>query len=90
MKKLAVAQIILGVLSLGSLLGFVIWVEPGIWHIQLPPTEGGDLIKEIFLNPGWNIRMRAWQAVSLVLALSVTGCGIAQYIRARGLTKDRI
>ena len=83
MKTLAIAQIILGVLSLDSLLGFNIWVEPGFYHIQLPPMEGSDLTTKIFFNPGRNIPMRSWQTVSFVLALSVLGCGITQFLKVR-------
>jgi len=81
--KLAIAQMVLGVLILGSLCGFIAWLEPGFYHIVVPPREGSDVVTRIFLNPGWNIPMRTWQAVYLVLGLSVLGCGIAQYLKAR-------
>jgi len=82
--KLAIAQIVLGVFILASLFGFATWVEPGFTHIRIPSAEGGDVITDIFLNPGRNIPMIIWTSVYLLLGLSVLGCGIAQYLKARG------
>ncbi len=83
MKTLAIVQIILGALVVGSLLVFVIWIEPGFYHIRLPVDDSG-LVKEVFLNPGRNIPMRTWETVSFLLGLAVLGCGIAQFVKARG------
>ena len=83
--KLAVVQMVLGVLIVASLFGFIAWVEPGFTHIQIPPAEGSNVVTEIFLNPGRNIPMMSWTAVCLVLGLSVLGCGIAQFVKVKGL-----
>ena len=83
--KLAIAQIVLGVLSVGALLGFSVWVEPGFYHVQLPAIEGSNVVTEVFSNPGRNIPMISWKGVSLVIGLSVLGFGIAQFVKAKGL-----
>lgn len=96
--KLAIAQMVLGVFILGSLFGFVAWVEPRFYHVQIrptptaeptepgepadEPTEGSEVVTHIFFNPGRNIPMRSWQGIYLVLGLAVLGCGIAQFIKA--------
>ena len=81
--NLSIAQMVLGALIVGSLVAFTGWVEPGFYHIKLPPEVGSNIPTEILLNPGWNIPMMTWRAVSFVLGLSVLGCGIAQYLKAR-------
>ena len=81
--KLAVVQMVLGVLIVASLFWFTAWVEPSFTHIHIPSAEGSNIVTEIFLNPGRNIPMRSWMAVYLVLGLSVLGCGIAQLLKAR-------
>ena len=83
--KLAIVQIVLGVFILASLGGFAVWVEPGFYHIRIPSTGENGIITDIFLNPGQNIPMIIWMAVYFVLGLSVLGCGIAQFVKARGL-----
>jgi len=83
--KLAITQIVLGVFILASLFGFAAWVEPGFTHIQIPPTEDSNIVTEIFLNPGRNIPIVIWSAVYFVLGLSVLGCGIAQFVKVKGL-----
>ena len=85
--KLATAQIVLGVLILASLFGFVVWVEPNFYHFQIPSAEGGDVIAEVFLNPGRNIPMITWMVVHLVLGLSVLGCGTVQFIKEKRLRR---
>ena len=81
--KLAIAQMVLGVLILASLFWFGAWVEPSFTHIRIPPAEGSSVVTEIFRNPGRNIPMMSWIALYLVLGLAVLGCGIAQYLKAR-------
>ena len=81
--KLAITQMALGILILASLFGFSAWVEPSFTHIQIPPTEGSNIVTKIFLNPGRNIPMRSWMVVYLVLGLSVLGCGIAQFVEVK-------
>ena len=85
MKKLAVTQMVLGALAVASLVGFVIWVEPHFYHVLIPPVEGSDIGYGMFFNPGRNISMRTWQTVYLALGISVIGCGVVQYRKARRL-----
>jgi len=81
--KLAVVQMVLGAFIVASLFWFTAWVEPGFTHIQIPPTEDSNIVTDIFLNPGRNIPMRSWMLVYLVLGISVLGCGIAQFVKAK-------
>jgi|GEM_PF-3283357 len=83
--KLAVVQMALGAFIVASLFGFTAWVEPSFTHVQIPPTEGSNIVTKIFLNPGRNIPMRSWMVVYLVLGLSVLSCGIAQFVKVKGL-----
>ena len=80
--KLAITQVILGILIVGSLVWFIGWVEPDYGsHTRL---IGGAEV-EFHPLPGWIVRLISWKAVSFVLGLSVLGCGIAQFVKARGL-----
>jgi len=80
--KLAITQIVLGVLIISSLVWFIGWVEPDYGSFT-------KLIEdvEVEFHPlsGWIIRMISWKAASFVLGLSVLGCGIAQFVKVRGL-----
>jgi len=84
--KLAITQMTLGLLIIGSLFAFAVWIEPGFYHVEIL-NEAGIVTGGAFFNPGRNIPMRTWQAIYLVLGLSVLGCGIAQYLKARGVRK---
>jgi len=80
--KLAITQVILGILIVGSLVWFINWVEPDYGsHTRL---IGGTEV-EFHPLPGWLIRLISWKAVSFALGLSVLGCSIAQFVKARGL-----
>ena len=80
--KLAVTQIILGILVVGSLVWFIGWVEYDYGSFTIL-REGVEVV--IHPLPGWLIRLISWKAVSFVLGLSVLVCGIAQFVKARGL-----
>ena len=80
--KLAITQIVLGVLIIGSLVWFIGWVEPDYGSFT-------KLIEDVEVEfhplPGWIVRLISWKAASFVLSLSVLGCGIAQFLKVKGL-----
>ena len=79
MKKLAIAQIILGALVVGSMIYWMGWLSSG-YHIWEGITPDGTTIRSLPLivpNPALNV----WSILYPVLGLAVLGCGIAQYIR---------
>ncbi len=80
--KLAITQIVLGALIIGSLVWFIGWVEPDYGSVTRL-IEGVKV--EIRPLPGWIARLISWKAASFVLGLSVLGLGIAQFVKARGL-----
>ncbi len=80
--KLAITQIVLGVLIVGSLVWFIGWVE---WDYGSFTKLIRDIEVEFHPLPGWTMRLISWKVVSFMLGLSVLGCGIAQFIKARGL-----
>ena len=80
--RLAIAQIVLGVLIVGSLVWFIGWVE----------LDYGSYTKlykdvEVVIHPlpGWLIQLISWKVASFLLGLSVLGLGIAQFVKAKGL-----
>ena len=78
--KLAITQVVLGIIIIGLLVWFVGWVEPDYGSV----TRLIDGI-EVELNPtsGWTILLITWKASSFVLGLAVLSCGILQYSRVR-------
>ncbi len=80
MKKLAIAQIVLGILAVGSLVAWNVWVSPG-YHIREGILPDGNTIRSMGLLKA-NPLMGAWTVVYLVLGLSVFGCGLAQLVKA--------
>jgi predicted phage tail protein len=82
MKKLAIAQIVLGILVIGSLIYWVSWVSTG-YHIHegIFPSDNSTIRIMGLLKP--NPLMDAWTIVYFMLGLSVLGCGITQYFKAR-------
>ena len=80
--KLAITQIVLGVLIVSSLVWFIGWVE---WDYGSYTMLYKDVEVEFHPLPGWTMRMISWKAVSFMLGLSVLGFGIAQFVKAKGL-----
>jgi len=80
--KLAIAQMTLGLLIIGSLFAFAVWIEPGFYRMPIL-NEAGIVTGVAFFNPGRNISMMSWMTVYLALGLAVLGCGITQYLKAR-------
>ena len=87
MKKLAIAQIVLGILVVGSLFAWMVWLSTG-YHQYEGIVPGSDTVIRILglLKP--NPLMDAWMVVYLVLGLAVLGCGIAQFVRAKRQATD--
>ena len=83
MTKLAITQIILGVLIVGSLISWAGWVSTGYLYAEgtVPGTD--TRVIGVFGNPGRAILLETWQYIYFTLGLSVLGCGIAQYFKAR-------
>ena len=81
-KRLAVAQIVLGVLVVSSLVWFIGWVE---WdyspYIRVTERYGEIEMKHL---PGWIMRLISWKVISFILGLGVLGFGMAQLSRTRG------
>jgi len=82
MKKLAIAQIVLGAVIVGSLVWFVGWAEPGYGSFT-KLIEDGTREVTVHHDSGWIILLNSWKVVSFVLGLAVLGCGIAQFQKAR-------
>lgn len=78
MKKLAIVQIILGTLVVGSLIYWIGWISSG-YHIRegISP-DGIFIIRELpMLAP--NPALYVWSMLYPALGLAILGCGIAQY-----------
>ena len=80
--KLAVTQIVLGALIIGSLAWFIGWVE---WDYGSVTRLIEGVNVEIRPWPGWTMRLISWKAVSFILGLLVLGFGITQFVKAKGL-----
>ncbi len=80
--KLAITQIVLSVLIVGSLVWFIGWVE---WDYGSFTKLIRGIEVEFHPLPGWTMRLISWKVISFMLGLSVLGCGIAQFVKARGL-----
>ena len=88
MKKLAIAQIALGVSVIGCLLSWANWVSPG-YHIHEGLIPGTDMILHCMALLKPNPLLPAWSLVFLALGLAVTGCGMLQYFEARRQVKGK-
>ncbi len=87
MKKLAIAQIVLGVLVVGSLYAWMVWVSTG-YHAHEGILPDGTILRiSGLLKP--NPLMDAWSVVYSVLGLSVFGCGLAQLVKTRYKTASK-
>ena len=82
MKKLAIAQIVLGILIV---LSSVFVCEQGFplsYSKELP----GGIVQHVFINPAPRIITACRIATGTgVMGLAVFGCGIAQFLKARRL-----
>ena len=88
MKKLAIAQIVMGILVVGSLIFWVGWVSTGYLYAE-GMVSGSDFTVGVFMNPGRATLLETWPLVYFALGLVVIGCGIAQFIKARYKTTGR-
>jgi len=82
MKKLAIAQIVLGMLVVGSLIFWAGWVSTGYLYAE-GTIPGTDIHTGVFENPGRVPLLEIWPLIYFSLGLVVLGCGIAQYLTAR-------
>jgi len=83
MKRLAIAQIVLGMLVVGSLIFWAGWVSTGYLYAEgtLPGTD--THVIGVFGNPGRVPLLEIWLLVYLFLGIVVFGFGIAQYLNTR-------
>ena len=79
--KLAITQIVLGIFVIGLLVLYIGWVEPDYGPIN-KLFEGIEV--ELDHPTGWTTLLMTWKVSSLVLGVAVLGCGIVQYLQARG------
>ena len=82
MKKLAITQIVLGVLIIGSYFVFIMFVTPGYFRQEIIDAEGNVIGFVSGLHKP-NVLLGIWTLVHPALGLAVFGCGIAQLIQAR-------
>ena len=83
MKKLAIAQIVMGILVVSSLIFWAGWVSTGYLYAEgiVPGTD--THVIGVFGNPGRVPLLEIWPLIYLSLGLVVLGFGIAQYLNAR-------
>lgn len=77
---MAIAQIVLGALIVGSLVWFIGWVEYD-YGSYTKLIRGIEV--EFHALPGWIMQLISWKVTSFLLGLSVLGCSIAQFVKAR-------
>ena len=82
MKKLAINQIVLGILIIGSFFVFLVFVTPGYYNQEIIDTEG-NIIGNVLGLHKLNMLLIIWTFIYPALGLAVLGCGIAQLIQAR-------
>ena len=88
MKKLAIIQIVLGILVIASLIFWAGWVSSG-YHRYRGIYPGEDMIRETMGLLPVNPYMVTWVIVYFIVGLAVLGCGITQYLKARHQTNDK-
>jgi len=83
MKKLAIVQIILGMLVGGSLIFWAVWVSTGYLYAEgtVPGTD--THVIGVFGNPGRVPLLKSWMLIYFSLGMAVLGYGIAQYLTER-------
>ncbi len=77
--RLAVAQITLGAVIVGSLVWFIGWAE---WNYGPYTTMYEGIEVELHRPPGWETRLITWKVVSFILGLAVIVTGIVQKVKA--------
>ncbi len=82
MTKLAITQIVLGILVVGSLVFWMVWVQTG-YHDAFGVDPDGNIRIRILGLTKQNPLEPAWMVTYFMLGLSVLGSGIAQYFKAR-------
>ncbi len=83
-KKLAIMQIIAGVLITAVSIFITRWGYPLVFIVPMP--EGSNLLRSVNINPGPTMVFAIFLTVlTFLLGLAVLGVGIAQFIKARKL-----
>jgi hypothetical protein len=82
LKKLAIVQVALGVLIVGSLVFWSLVVLEGYLTVEATVPQG-DVGVTVFRNPGYAGPLEIWRFGYPLLGLLVAGFGIAQYVSAR-------
>ena len=82
MKKLAIAQIVLGVFVVGYLLFWANRISAG-YNIHEGLVPGTDIVLHCMALIKPNPLITAWSLIFLALGLAVIGCGMLQYFEAR-------
>ena len=88
MTKLAITQIILGMLVVGSLVFWMGWVQTG-YHDAFGVDPDGNIRIRILGLTKQNPLEPVWIVVYFMLGLSVFGCGIGQLAKARHKTTGK-
>jgi hypothetical protein len=78
--KLAVTQIVLGIIIIGLMVWYIGWVEPETASF-IRDIEGYDV--ELLPLSAWATGVIVWKAVSFLLGLAILACGVVQYKQAR-------
>ena len=86
MRKLAITQIVLGVLVVGSLVFWMGWVSTG-YHDAFGVDPDGNIRIRILGLVAPRPLIWVWAGIYFMLGLSVLGCGIAQFLKAKGLKR---
>ena len=83
MNKLAIAQIVVGILVVGSLIYWIGWLSTGYLYAE-GTVPGTDIHVGVFSNPGRaTLFCKTWPLLYFTQGLAVLGCGISQYFKAR-------
>ncbi len=88
MKKLAIAQIALGILVVGSLVFWMGWVQTG-YHDAFGVDPDGNIRIRILGLVAPRPLIGVWAVIYFMLGLSVFGCGTAQLVKARHKTTGK-
>ena len=86
--KLAINQIILGILVVGSLIYWMGWLSTGYFYSVGTDADGNIILHILGLHKP-NPFMEVWAVAYLMLGLSVLGCGIFQYFKAKRQTNGK-